>query len=210
MLVYEMKMRKGRFNVNKTRRVVKQPQHIVLDLDGTLIDSNKDSALSNYHNYILMDYFVYTRPNLYSFLMFCFENYETVNVWSHGTREWVVENLHRIIPTHLIRKLGFVYDRSHRTEHQGVWVKNMYDIWNVYNDIQPHNTIIVDDIVENHVLHPDNVVQIAPYDPNRKDFDLVLLTRYLRTLFYHEDVREVNKTDWRNSMLPIKYRPVYS
>lgn len=186
-------------------------QHIVLDLDNTLITSiynagefDENSRMSYYYN----RHYVHKRPYLDVFLDYCFEHYDTVNIWSHGTSSWVNSNLTKIIPSKYCDKLGFIHHRDHRGLYEGdkeSWHKNMYRIWDE-DDYQrkgicPENTIIIDDILENHNLHIDNLIQVKKFiDPFLPDNELIFLMIYLRTLENVTDIRKVDKDNWRDSI----------
>jgi hypothetical protein len=56
-------------------------EHIVLDLDGTLIGEDHICA----------------RPYLTEFLCFCFEHFESVNIWTAASQEWWIECFNKYI-----------------------------------------------------------------------------------------------------------------
>jgi RNA polymerase II subunit A small phosphatase-like protein len=84
---------------------------LILDLDETLIYATEQS-LERKSDFLVGQYFVYTRPFLVSFLAFCFENFD-VAVWTTATKAYAEEILKTILKDN--QKLLFVWTRDRCT-----------------------------------------------------------------------------------------------
>mgnify|MGYP005842512151 CR=1 FL=1 len=158
-----MKLRSGKVMNNNERNV------IVLDLDRTLIHS----VPSRYHNntkcfgdfYICENkYLVFKRPEVDSFIKYCFSTFDQVIVWSSGTSYYVNEVISKLFKKkykpHLVltrddcgRKDGFSKDINVITRKlKGYDKKNIYFV-----EDKPQ-------MIEN--LSIDNIIQVDRYETN--------------------------------------------
>jgi hypothetical protein len=146
-------------------------EHIILDLDSTLIYSKR------YEKQIKGDFYlkdhkkhIWIRPGFKEFIEFLFINYKTISVWSVGTKDW----LQSILP-HLFGdkyyKLTFILDRSHAdVDYRDSYFKNMKkrifksDIGEILN-MNASNTILIDDNILNYNKNKDNCITIKQYKP---------------------------------------------
>ena len=190
----------AQFNRKFTKNSMIYPQHIVLDLDHTLIFSTEALLSERPCDHVIADFYIYIRPHLEEFFEFCFENYRTVNIWSHGDWKWVRDNLIQILPKCYWNRLGFVHHQDHHKVFGNTWIKDMYQIWDdpYYSQrgLAIWNTIIIDDIPENHVLHPLNLLRIFPYLGDREDHALHDVIQQLSQIRYLSDIRD-------HSTLPV-------
>jgi hypothetical protein len=60
--------------------------------------------------------------------------------------------------------------------------------------------LFVDDSPEKHTRNYGNLVQIAPFRGNQDDDELAVLVRYLKQLSTEQDVRAIEKRQWRERM----------
>lgn len=146
--------------------------NIVLDLDGTLIDSHEifdndddtNLASNNEQNgnpkesFFIIDLsdhrkiMVYKRPFVEEFIQYCFDNFKNVGFWSAGEKEYV-ERIVATICTNSFenKKPAFVWSRNDCIQH---FSPKTYEkpLWKIYHDpifnqmgFQEDNTFIVED-----------------------------------------------------------------
>ena len=170
------------------------PQHIVLDLDNTLIFSTENMLSERPFDHMIDNLYIYHRPYLEDFFEFCFENYRSVNIWSHGDWEWINVNLIQILPQCYWNRLGFVHHREYHKELGSNWIKDMHQVWDdpyyVEKGLGIRNTIIIDDIPSNHVLHPLNLLSVNPYRGDQNDLTLRNIMTQLSQIRYLSDIRD--------------------
>lgn len=184
--------------------------NIVLDMDGTLIDSHEQS--------------IYTRPGLQDFLWFCFKHFETVGIWTMASEGWF-QTVNKTAFQPLIADINkhcgttyqfhFVYTRNRGTTKfirknytldppLAYSIKPLRKLWRQKQ--QPHtkyNTIIVDDIPINAIENYGNAIYVHSWDrADECDMELFLLKTYLELLLiYHQagmNIRHVEKRNWRD------------
>lgn len=138
----------------------KNIEHVVLDLDSTLIysqhyeqheqtskklkktkpcfilESNKNDHKTNTRlsaeiNKNDKAYEIYKRPYLDRFIKFLFDNFKTVSIWSVGTDKWV-NTIIPIIFQKNYKKLSFILNRNHVwVNKKGYYIKRFnLKIWN--------------------------------------------------------------------------------
>lgn len=162
--------------------------HIVLDLDATLIASDKNSN-------------PYPRPFLYSFLIFCFENFKSVSIWTAANKEWL-EKVYNEIFQHLLRnnayKFRFMwcndmcekrYEKLIFTPHftnsyNIVYVKPLKKVWTYFLNMNKENTIIIDDNIYSSLDNLENSIEIKAWKYDESyDIELKIMMNNLRKLF---------------------------
>lgn len=165
--------------------------HIVLDLDGTLIatDANNNPC---------------PRPFLYDFLIFCFENFKSVSIWTAANFEWLNVIMKEILEPFL-RNTGhkfrftwthemcdkryekLVFTPYHTDSYNFVYVKSLKKAWNKYLDMNKGNTIIIDDNIYSSLDNLENSFEIKPwkYD-DYVDNELKNLMNSLKKLLFHK------------------------
>lgn len=141
------------------------PKHLVLDLDDTLITSsniNRSSVPYDYYDQQSRLY-VWKRSGVGRFLSWCCNRFESVNIWSHGSEPWVVNNVVRLFSREQVEKMNFIYSRDQAVMRCGGMYKDL-DVLADFGMTQD-NTVAVDDHPFNYIRTPNNVVSIAPYKP---------------------------------------------
>lgn len=167
--------------------------HIILDMDGTLIDGAGLFLI---------------RPHLYPFLLFCFANFDSVNIWTAASDEWFNHVYSSVfLPAFKwIEKqtgdpcaFGFIYTRS-MCEYgpYGVYKK----LSSLHESFSSQNTIIVDDSPETYYYNVDNAIPISRYC-GEPDLELLKLCFYLQDLLdkavVSESVLGIDKSQWMNN-----------
>ena len=155
--------------------------------------SNKYKGVSG-----TVDLYYIIRPYCLELLVQCFRNFETVSVWSAGSREYVKE-----IVDDLFSKIGkypsIVWTRDELVN--GIKpLSKMIDVFGPKVGMSLKNTILVDDMSYNFEKNPDNGLLIPHYEP-RTTFDalkipednLKALNEYFHSarFLYEEDIRNL-------------------
>lgn len=181
--------------------------HIVLDLDGTLV--SEPAYWQPVENFP-----VAARPYLFEFLDFCFQNFETVSIWTAANREWFEGKYETFLAPilavlqrsfHMVltgEKCSFMPD-PHAVEcyAASMPVKPLRKLW--ARKTLPHNkdnTIVVDNNPWTFVANYGNGVEIRSYHGDPDDLMLPRLTRFLQQVqhVYQQTgtVRRMEKRNW--------------
>ena len=159
----------------------KKYKAIVLDLDETLVNTvigTKCSVTNNYDGYFNVDnqYIVHIRPFMTEFMSFIIAYFETIYVYTAGTKEYANTIVDEIFPNKTIAKL---LDRAYCEiiENEGKSA--------VYKKLPPEldldTTLVVDDRIDvvskNTVVkaNTDNFYQIPLYNCNQRGVDYELM-----------------------------------
>jgi TFIIF-interacting CTD phosphatase-like protein len=157
-----------------------QKEHIILDLDQTLIsaepteeyDFKNNKAKSKKFTYHNMDdyYIVFERPGLQDFLDYIFKNFN-VSIWTAASKDYamfVVDKI--IIGKHTDRKINFVFFSHHCGISKKIkkGTKDISILWSVYNlpEFSSSNTFILDDYDEVYKTQPNNCIIAKPFEFN--------------------------------------------
>jgi TFIIF-interacting CTD phosphatase-like protein len=152
---------------------------LILDLDNTIISSipveemewtehNKNKSLKfNFHD--MEDYYiVYERPHLQDFLDFIFKNFN-VSIWSAATKNYVLFILKNImgenrVPEYIL--FSYHCDLS-RQNYKGT--KNLKMLYDNFENFNPQNTLIIDDLNKVKKHNPHNCIEVHPFEYTDKD-----------------------------------------
>lgn len=163
---------------------------IILDLDETLIHSCEDYRklinLRPFQDPSLLDlrkrmYNLYlngyhqpptiwgvTRPYTEEFLLFCFDYFSKVCVWSAGLPDYVNKIVDYIFPA--AYKPDVVYDRSHchYTVENDIFkpIERMREKEDWHDIMRLDNTFFVDDRAKAFIKNPGNGIVIPGYEPD--------------------------------------------
>lgn len=145
---------------------------VVLDLNGTLIDSRTSAVSEGFYDYYVCGRYVYERPFLHFFLDTLMANPRVgaVGVWTSCAEYRAHALVDRIFEDHEKRPL-FVWARNkclpnpHGSTPYAT-IKDLSDVWEAYPDYDERNTLVVDDSPEKYFL--DHRTQchlpVATYD----------------------------------------------
>ena len=172
---------------------------LILDLDETLIYAVEE-PLSRPADFQVGPFHVYKRPYVSEFLRACREWFE-VAVWtsaSPGYAAGIVEALFPYAPAFVWASdcCTRAYDPE-RGEHFSV--KNLRKVKTRGYSLE--QVIVVDDTAEKHGQNYGNLVRIRAWTGDLEDRELVLLRSYLERLRTVENVRAVEKRQWRAEVL---------
>lgn len=171
---------------------------LILDLDETLIYATEEKS-EREADFIVGQYFVYKRPFLDGFLEFCFENFD-VAVWTTSTGSYAGEILKTILKKD--QTLKFLWTRRRCTiafeeeEREHFYVKKMYKLRRRGQRLE--SVIVVDDSPNVWKCSYGNLVRVDKFVGDEADDELKVLPVYLEKLKSVENVRSVEKRNWRN------------
>jgi hypothetical protein len=147
--------------------------NIILDLDGTLIDSYYGD---NGNNIIIK-----ARPFLCSFFSCLFYKYKRISIWTNGSSDWFQMCYDKCLKKYMSENMkfdfiitfddGLVLDKSNSP-------KKLTKIYQKYSNYNSNNTYIIDDSVhtiqdnlENALLIPTFIFD--PDEPDEPDYNLL-------------------------------------
>ena len=184
---------------------------LMLDIDETLIHA-RYSELDHPPDLMIGNYYVYKRPYLDDFLVFCNEHFELA-VWSSAGPDYIDQVVQIIIPS--LIKLKLVWDRSHcvrRFESGMLWesssnicylkdlnkksLKKKLDELN----FNPSRILIIDDDCKKLRRNYGNAIYVNEFTGDQNDKELLLLKRYLTRFRDVEDVLRIEKRNWRDQV----------
>ena len=173
---------------------------LILDLDETLIYATEE-RLEREADFCACQYFVYKRPFLEAFLEFCFENFG-VAIWTTATKSYAEEILETILKDN--QKLQFLWTRERCTlayeeeERENYFVKRMYKIRR--RGYKLESVIVVDDSPNVWKCSYGNLVRVGQFEGDESDEELKILLTYLEKLKVVENIRAIEKRNWRNRL----------
>lgn len=161
--------------------------HIVLDVDGTLISE-----------VLHEDEKVCPRPYLKEFLLFVFQHFDSVNIWTAASQQWWNYVYKKVIFSHLPEGKTFhrvwcercIYVVDVDDGYRRYKCKPLQKYWKRKNwGMKKHNTLIVDDTPETYMQNHSNAIPILSYYGQDDDEELKRVINHLTIkLFYSSDM----------------------
>jgi len=174
---------------------------LILDLDETLIHA-RENPLEIEHDFRVFQYYVYTRPNLKWFLEMVSKSYR-LGIWSSANDKYVDEIVKLIKPTKV--NLEFVWGGSKCTLRRDYNLDNYIKEKRLKKLKKYGNTLermlIVDDTPEKLKSNYGNAIYVKPFEGNIEDKLLLNLYDYLESLKDVDDVRKIEKREWRKKYI---------
>ena len=185
---------------------------VILDLDETLIYATSSPKDRNW-SFEVGNYKVYKRPYLEEFLDTLKKHFK-VAVWSSAGDTYVEQIVCHIFPKEY--KLQFVWGRSKCTpfwDINGIEEaghsneRDHYKYCKVLKKVKKiggaslKEILIVDDTPHKARYNYGNAIYPSPFIGNMEDNELPLLMEYLLTLKEVNNVRTIEKRDWKIKML---------
>lgn len=181
---------------------------LILDLDETLMHAS-ESPLDRPADFRVFDYYVYKRPHLEVFLRTC-NRYFALAVWSSADDAYVEAVVKHIVPPEI--QLQFVWGRSRCTycfDTTTFEAGGHADHYSHYHYLKvlkkvkkrgyPLNRVlIVDDTPGKARRNYGNVIYPREYLGDAADDELTHLLAYLLQLKDAENVRTLEKRNWRH------------
>ena len=173
---------------------------LILDIDETLIFAS-ETPCSRPHDFIVGNkYFVYKRPFVEQFLDWSFQNFD-VAVWTSATEDYAAEIVAKILPRPGLGLL-FLWSRERCTpsldpeSREFFLEKKLTKLRRRGHKLE--DVIVVDDTPQMWRNSYGNLIRINPYFGESEDDELEKLMLYLGVLKNVENVRKVDKRNWRN------------
>lgn len=167
----------------------KQDQLIILDLNGTLCSRTRGKKNSAY----------FLRPHAKRFFDYIFTNY-TVMVWSSAQLKSVQKMCKMFLPY----EPGLTWDRSHfnltseEFYSNSETLKDLDLVWQISDDFNATNTIIIDDTSRKVSAQPYNLMLMSTFDhtvieDTYVEDDLLKAIAYLKQVRYQTNVANYMK-----------------
>ncbi|MEM6413302.1 MAG: HAD family hydrolase [Pseudomonadota bacterium] len=182
---------------------------LVLDVDETLIHA-REKPLERRADFRVSDYHVYCRPHLPEFLARCSNAFE-VAVWSTGSDDYVNAIIHKIFPDPNI--LQFIWGRSRATLKSTIadeagYMRRAFGHMDYIKPLEKvvrkgwsiEKILIVDDSPEKCVRNYGNAIYPRAFEGELTDDELPKLAAYLESLKDCENVRKLEKRNWRDKV----------
>jgi TFIIF-interacting CTD phosphatase-like protein len=170
---------------------------IILDLDETLVYAT-EYKLEIAEDFMFDKYFVYRRPGLDSFLRQISQHFK-IGIWSSAGDTYVTEIVKTIKPADV--DFEIIWARSKCTQRRDMELDLYY--WEKRLDklkkkgFRIEKIIIVDDSPEKAKNNFGNAIYIKEFKGDTADKELVTLHDYLSTLKHVDNVRTIEKRNWR-------------
>ncbi len=170
---------------------------IVLDLDETLIYA-KEEELSIPYDFKTSLYFVYKRPYMKEFLNFCLENFK-VAVWTSSGEDYAQAIVRKLFSKNY--PLEFVWARQRCIQSfdpeslDYLWVKDLKKVKR--RGYKLEQVIMIDDTPAKLRRNYGNLVRVSPFEGSQVDKELLFLMDYLKLLLKEENIRAVEKRNWK-------------
>ncbi|WP_445458005.1 NIF family HAD-type phosphatase [Flavobacterium sp. HNIBRBA15423] len=181
---------------------------IVLDIDETLLHA-KEKVIHDNFDFKIFDYYIYKRPWLDEFLLEIKKHFK-VAIWSSASDDYVAEIVSLIFPKDY--DLQFVWGRSKCTlqiDSQSIDDYGYFDYFNHMNYskilkkverkgyAKLKDILMIDDSPRKCKYNYGNAIYPTEFLGDANDNELKLLLNYLITLKEVENVRKIEKRNWR-------------
>lgn len=172
---------------------------LILDLDETLIHATS-RRLDAAPDFAAGPYFVYKRPGLDAFIEAVAQHYELA-LWSSATADYIAEITRGIIPNNVT--LQFIWShtrciaRYDPQSYNRYWLKDLKKVKRAGYDLK--KILIVDDEPIKLQRNYGNAVYVTSFEGNLNDTELDLLAVYLLSLASVDNVRTIEKRNWRSA-----------
>jgi RNA polymerase II subunit A small phosphatase-like protein len=171
---------------------------LVLDLDETLIYS-VENPLERTPDFSVFNYFVYKRPGVDYFLSTCTSWFDTA-VWTSAGSDYAHQIIQHIFPEP--KKLQFIFTEE-RCNVRFDYESSSYSYVKRLKKLKKRGypldkVLIVDDTPETFIDNYSNAILVQKYKGEQEDEELFLLLKYLEMIGSVENVRKIEKREWRH------------
>ena len=170
---------------------------LVLDLDETLVHATS-KQLHYPECFRAYRYFVYKRPYVDDFLNFI-KDYFQVAIWTASDKAYALRVLDQLLPQNY--PLKFVKTREDCTLKFDFELQDYYQVKKLKKlkkkGYYLEKIFIVDDTPKKAEMNYGNYIKIFPYEGDQNDDELKLLMDYLPLLSEVENLRKIEKRNWR-------------
>ncbi len=147
---------------------------------------------------VISSYWGITRNYVYEFLIFCYQYFETVTIWSAGTYRYV-----HFIVDYLFKKLPYpdlVLTRDDLNPKNRKPLATVFEkLKGAHPNIGYHNTWLLDDNNHNYIYdNPENGILIPQFNPSPKIADMCVVDdRLLKFKAWLQRVEVISSADVR-------------
>lgn len=181
---------------------------LILDLDETLLHASARKLRDDF-DFQVFDYFVYKRPGLDIFLKACAQHFKLA-VWSSASDDYVSSVVEQILPPGIV--LEFAWGRSRCTpfllpqlDEQALYDFDYFGSYEYAKRLKKvrrrgfslQKVLIVDDTPAKVLHNYGNAIYVKPFYGDPRDTELDSLSAYLTELKDVENVRVIEKRNWR-------------
>ena len=170
---------------------------LILDLDETLLHAS-EGLLGRFPDVQVGYYSVYLRPQVLPFLRAVSRWYELA-IWTSASQDYARPLVDLLFPDPAHLRFFWARERCTRVfdpiNHQRYWVKDLKKVRRQGFSLK--RVIALDDSPEKLERHYGNWVPIAPYFGEPEDTELVEVLPFLEYLSQQENVRTLEKRNWR-------------
>jgi RNA polymerase II subunit A small phosphatase-like protein len=187
---------------------------LILDLDETLIHASDEKLSTQTFITTIIDwniaYYVYKRPNLKTFLDFCFEHFD-VAVWTAASKSYA-EEVVPLIFGDKTSKLKFIFSGERcvkkfnpfsEYETTGFKIKDLKKVWKRRFHGKRYSrfkTLIIDDTKTTFIRNYGNAINVIEWSGSLEDMELLRLIEYLKYLLETTiPWRSLEKRHWRSN-----------
>jgi len=173
---------------------------VILDIDETLVFSTL-TPLDRREDFMIDKYYVYRRPHLNNFFLFCLYNFRSA-VWSSSSPSYAEAMMDQISSE--ADKLEFIWSREQCTQRidpetgQLYWLKNLKKVKNRRYDLD--RVLMIDDSPEKVQKNYGNHLLVSPFLGDEADNELLYLKKYLESIKETDNIRSLDKRGWRNKI----------
>jgi TFIIF-interacting CTD phosphatase-like protein len=180
-----------------TLQKIEPKKLLILDLDETLIYAT-EQPLERKADFVAGPYFVYKRPFVDEFMAYCFENFD-VAVWTTSTASYsaaIVENL--VKPPHTLQfvwardRCTWAYDEDTREQFLAKKLDKLKK-----RGFRLESIVVIDDTPAAWRNSYGNLVRVSRFEGEESDDELKSLPTYLDFLKGQDNVRTIEKRNWR-------------
>lgn len=176
-------------------------KHLILDLDGTLIDGNETE--------------IFPRPHLQEFLDWCFAHFASISVWTAAPLDRLQTVLNGPLAgrnflftwhgSKCVKKWRSSWGGYYSSGPEMISIKPLRKVWKKYPNLNKKNTLILDDTVCTYSRNYGNAVPISRF--NKEDSDdeeLLKLVEWFPQIMEAESVRQIEKRDWSDDIESLR------
>jgi TFIIF-interacting CTD phosphatase-like protein len=190
---------------------------LVLDLDETLIYATTDykstERKDNYDFKVTLDtpetYYIYKRTDCDALIKLGFELYRVV-IWTASDKGYALPIINKLFPDKNMQPEFILYGQQCSYKYSNInyesetgnritKIKNLKKVKQKLK-ISLEKIVIVDDKYRNCLNNYSNAVIVSEYTGNIQDSEFADLMIYLQYLSTVENIRSINKRDWRNQI----------
>ncbi|OGF63794.1 MAG: hypothetical protein A2Y62_09175 [Candidatus Fischerbacteria bacterium RBG_13_37_8] len=174
---------------------------IILDIDETLIFATEIS-LETKADFFCSPYFIYRRPHVDEFLMYCRKEYE-VAIWTSASESYALDVIKSLFPINYPLAFIFTEDRCTKAfDHLTKSLRFIKDLKKVKRKgYSLQDVIVIENNPSNISRQYANVIPVISFIGDPSDNELLQLMTYLDYLKAVEDVRKIEKRDWKNRIV---------